>query len=266
MKHSFLFSLLAIFLGANLQAQTTHLDIAVPDLKDTDLKGPVKCVTEKLCRNVSGEFITEERTYDQTGNLLKIVEFDEDQELSETHTYVYDEAGSYTQMLYTDHQAKENGKRTWNVILNPQTHQIAIQEKSKGLIDLSTYTENGYITSERVLDDQRKQVIAWYYKRDENNRRTEYTKYIGNEAAYTYYFKWADNGFIDRERQHYLQEKADFLHTYEYLQKDKYGNWTQRIMVRYRLEKGGKEKVYEHTVQRKIEYYEETKEEPDEET
>ena len=256
MKIYILFSALALICSPSLYAEPTHLDIMVPDLQDTDLKGSVKSVKLQMCKNISNEYITEERTYDRQGNLLKTSEWDEDGELTETTTYDYDENGCYTTMHYVNSEDKEKVEHNWEIILSPSTHQLAMKESSSGYIGLVTYSDQKYMLSYKLMDEKRKPFLAFVYKRDENNREISRTRYEDNKPYYTYYYKWAENGFIDMERQSYHQEKAEYLHTYEYLVIDEHGNWTQRILARYRLDKGKKELVYEHTVERTIEYYE----------
>jgi hypothetical protein len=249
--------LIALALIAALQtaswAVSTHLDIMVPDIQDTDLKGPVKSVDLKVCRNVSGEFTTERREYDEKGNLLKITELDKADKLVDVTTFSYDENESYEGMVYENKDKEYTNK--WNVVLSPETQQIALRENGGGRIGLETYSPEGYLVSYQLLNDSKKQLIGKEYKRDEHNRLIKYTRIVGRKPAYTYYYKWSDNGMIDMERQQYHQEQAQYLHTYEYLVTDEHGNWTQRILVRYDISNGHKEKVYEHTVQRMIEYY-----------
>ncbi|HSR88691.1 MAG TPA: hypothetical protein VLL07_07025 [Pontiella sp.] len=242
-------------LPAVLFAQASHLDIMVPDLRDTDLKGPVKSVELKVCRNVSGEFSTEKKEYDRAGNLLKTTEHNEEGKLEVTNQYIYDENGCYERRIYNNE--KEDFSSEWEVVLSPETRQIALREIEDGRIGLETYSPEGYIVSYRLMNKDREPILAYNYKRDENNRLTMFTRIEDRTPDYTYYFKWADNGLMDMEAQTYHQEKQTFRHTYEYLVADDFGNWTQRILVRYDI--GGKkpEKVYEHTVQRTIEYYEE---------
>ncbi len=254
MKRLFTTAVLATGILSSLMASPTHLDIMVPDIKDTDLHGPVKSVELKVWQNVSGEYTTEKREYDETGNLLKITENDEEGTLVETRSFKYDENGCYDRMSY--HNKEEDKAYEWKVVLNPETRQIALQEIKTGRIGLETYSPEGYIVSYKLVDKDHKPILTYKYKRDENNRKTKFTRIEGRKPAYTYYYKWADNGFIDMERQHYHQEKAERLHSYEYLVTDDHCNWTQRIMVRYDIGGGKKEKVYERTVQRKIEYFE----------
>jgi len=246
-----------------LQAGPTHLDIMVPDLKDTDLRGPVKSVELKVWRNVSGEFSTEKKEYDRTGNLIKSTEHDENGKLLNTTDYIYDENGCYERMHYKNEQ--KGYESDWDVVLNPETRQIALREKD-GRIGIETYSPEGYLLSYQLMDKNKKPLLAFQYKRDENNRLVKYTRIEERSPVYTYYFKWADNGFIDMERQIYHQEKAERLHTYEYLVTDGHGNWTQRIMVRYDTGGKKKEKVYEHTVQRTIEYFDDPEPIQNEET
>ena len=256
-------TLLTLLLAAPLllPAEPAHLEIMIPDLQDTDLKGPVKSVEVKLCRNVSGEFTTEKREYDRTGNLLKITERDEEGELVDSSTFAYDEDGCYESMVYRNEE--KDYSTEWKVVLNPETREIALREITGDRIAIESYSPDGYLEKYRLLGADRKPVLARDYKRDENNRLTKFTYIEGRSPVYTYFFKWADNGFIDMEGQIYHEEKEKRRHTYEYLVTDDHGNWTQRIMVRYDI--GGKKpvKVYEHTVVRSIEYYEDNASSPE---
>lgn len=254
MKHALLVAMAIGLLSPVAGAAPTHLDIMVPDLKDTDLLGPVKSVKFDLCQNVSGEHTTEMREYDRTGNLLKVTEWNAEGEQVETTTFHYDDNGCYERMHYENSDTEL--EQDWQVILSPKTRQIALREQDEGLIALETYSEEGYLESYQLLDENKKPLRANQYKRDEHNRQTRFTRLEEGKPAYTYYFKRDDSGVIDMERQRYHQEKEEFLHTYEYLVTDDNGNWTQRILVRYHLDHGKKDKVYEHTVVRKIEYYE----------
>jgi hypothetical protein len=106
------------------------------------------------------------------------------------------------------------------------------------------------------MDKEKNQKSASSNKWDENNQRTEYIKYDEkNRPLYTYWFKWKEGGLIDKERQRYHEEKKERLHDYEYLVVDDHGNWTQRLMVRYDIGGKEKEKVYERTTVRTIEYF-----------
>jgi hypothetical protein len=248
---------LAMMLQSVLAADSRHLDIMVPDLKDTDLSGPVKSVKVDVCRNVSGIHTTEKREFDPVGNLTRISEWDADGKLIETTTFAYDADGSYESMHYENKEDEID--QAWTVILNPETRQIALREK-EGFIALETYSDERYLLSYQLMSKEKKQLLAYEHKRNDSNRETELTYIVDRKPVYTYFFKWGENGFIEMERQRYHQERAEFLHTYEYLVNDDYGNWTQRILVRYRLDSGRKEKVYEHTVVREIEYFQENPE------
>ncbi len=262
MTRCFMTLVLAVGIQSAALAAPAHLDIMVPDIQDTDLKGPVKSVDLKVCRNVSGEFTTEQREYDRTGNLRKITDFDEKDNIVDITTFSYDDNETYAGMVYENKEKKYTNE--WNVVLSPDTLQIALREDDGGRIGLETYSPEGYLISYKLMNAAKKMLIGKEYKRDAENRLIKYTRIEGRRPAYTYYYKWADNGMIEMERQQYHQEKAQYLHTYEYLVTDDHGNWTQRILVRYDIGGGRKEKVYEHTVQRKIEYYPDA-EEPAEE-
>jgi len=242
-----------VLLQSTLIAAPTHLDIMVPDLRDTDLRGPVKSVELKVWRNVSGEFTTERSEYDKAGNLVKSTESDENGKQVDVTTYIYDDEGCYKEMHYRNLEKKYHND--WEVILNPETRQIALREKSDGRIGMETYSPAGYLISYQLLNKDREPLVALQYQRDDQNRPLKYTRVENRKPEYTYYFKWAEDGFIDMERQVYHQEKEERLHTYEYLVTDEHGNWTQRIMVRYDVSDNKREKVYEHTVQRMIEYF-----------
>ena len=253
MKHLITLAIL-IFVLPHVATAQTHLDIMVPDIKDTDLKGPVKSVMLKLCQNAADIYIWEKREFDRTGNLTFITEYDDDMKLMNRSEFIYDDNGCYVGMKYKDEE--HDFESDWKVVLNPETRQIARQEKTDGRIGIETYSPEGYLVSYRLMGKNHEQIVATEYKRDEHNRKTRRTRIEGRKPVYTFFYKWADNGFIDMEGQIYQKDKAKRRHTYEYLVVDKYGNWTQRIMVRYNID--GREPVwmYEHTVVRTIAYYE----------
>jgi len=252
MKHIILICVLAVGLPCGSHARPAHLDIMVPDIRDSDLKGPVKSVEHKVWKNVSDEYTLEKSEYDREGNLLKVTEQDKDGNPIETTTFIYDENGCYIRKLYKDE--KKDAENSWEVILNAETRQIA-RRADDGRICVETYSPQGYLLSYRQMDKDQKPIFSREYTRDESNRRTKYTYLKERKPVYTYYYKWTDNGFMDMEAQTYHQEKAKRRNTYEYLVTDGHGNWTQRIMVRYDISGKQPVKVYEHTVQRKIEYY-----------
>jgi hypothetical protein len=253
MKRYLLLILSAGGLPAALLAQASHLDIMVPHRDDTDLTGPVKSVEFDVCKNVSDEHTKELREYDRTGNLLKSSEWDSEGERINTATNFYDENGCFERRLYIDYEDKSTND--WAVVLNPETRQIAMKNERTGSVAIRTYSPEKYLLHYRLVDRDRKQIRASRNKRDDN-RRTEYTRFDeDNRAEYTYYFKWKENGFIEKERQRYRQEKAERLHTYDYLVIDDHGNWTQQLMVRYDIGGKEKEKIYERITVRKIEYF-----------
>jgi len=256
-KRALLLTLSVAGLPAALLAQASHLDIMVPDRDDTDLTGPVKSVELDVCINLSGKHTKELLEYDPTGNLMKKSEWDSDGELSETTEYFYDGNGCYERQLYINHTDKRTND--WTVVLNPETHQIALKNKRTGSVAVETYSPEKHLLTYRLVDRDRDLIMASQCRRDPaTNRRTEYTRFDqDNRAEYTYYFKWKDNGFIDMERQRYRQEKKERLHTYDYLVVDAHGNWTQQLMVRYDIGGQEKEKVYEQITVRTLEYFDE---------
>jgi len=237
-----------------LVGQVSHLDIRVPDRDNTDLTGPVRSIELDVCINVSGEHTKERREYDRTGNLLESSDWDSDGERTETTTYFYDENGCYERQLYESFEGEYTND--WTVVVNPETRQIGMKDKRTGSVALETYSPEKRLLHFRLVDRDRKQISASRNKRNEANRRTEYTQFDSdNRAEYTYFFKWEKNGFIDKERQRYRQEKKERLHTYDYLVVDDFGNWTQQLMVRYDIGGKEKEKLYEQITVRKIEYF-----------
>lgn len=240
---------------AMLLAQATHLDIMVPDREDTDLVGPVKSIELDVCINVSGEHTRERREYDRIGNLLQSSEWDSQGKPAETTRYFYDESGCLERRIYESFGGGFTNE--WTVVLNPETRQIAMKNNRNGSVSVRTYSPEKYLLHYRMIDQDRKLIRASRNKRDKDNRRTEYTRFDeDNRAEYTYFFKWKENGFIDRERQRYGQDKKERFHTYEYLLVDDRGNWTQQLMVRYDISGKEKVKVYEQITMREIEYFE----------
>ena len=248
-------AILAALLPSSSFAVETHLDIMVPELMDTDLSGPVKNVDTKVSVNVSGKFERERQEYDRIGNLLNETEWDAEGECLNSMTNYYDESGNFERQLYLDFE--DEFTNDWEVILSPDTHQIAMKKKS-GSVALYTYSPAGYLIKYRYIGSDKKLRSASITKRDEKNRSKEYTRMDdGKKPLYTYWFKWKEGGVIDRERQRYRQEAGERLHIYDYLKTDAQGNWTQRLMARYDIGGKKKEKVYERLVARTIEYFEE---------
>ena len=234
-------------------AQGTHLDIMAPERLDTDLTGLVKSVDTKTSWNVSGKFERERQEYDRIGNLLNETEWDTEGECISTLTNYYDENGNFERQLYMDYE--DGFTNNWQVVLNPDTRQVAMQKPS-GAAAVYTYSSAGYLINFRYIRSDKVLESASITKRDEKNRRKEYTKMDDRKKPlYTYWFKWKDGGVIDRERQRYRQEEGERLHIYDYLKNDDHGNWLQRLMVRYDIGGKKKEKVYERLAVRTIEYF-----------
>ena len=236
-------------------AGETHLDIKVADTLEADLFGPVKSVEIDTCFNMSDKHIKEVRKYDTYGNLLTETEWNRDGEIDNTTTNYYDENDCYTGQSSID--SKEGTTNFWEIILNPATRQIAKRNKKSDATILRTYSPAKYLVYFKKLDGNKKLVKASRTKRRADNRETEYTRLDQkNRPFYTYYFKWDDRGFIDKERVRYHQEEKERLHTYDYLKVDEYGNWTQRLMIRYDIGEKDKTTVYEKLTIRTLEYFE----------
>jgi hypothetical protein len=236
-------------------AQQTHLDITVPDAIGEGLKGAVKSVETDLCLNVSAEHTKVREEYDKVGNQLATLNWGTDGELANTTTNFYDENGCFYRQQYMSF-GKKGVTNDWKVFLNPETRQIAMKNDRTGSITIRTYSPEKRLVHYRFMDKEKNQKSASSNKWDENNQRTEYIKYDEkNRPLYTYWFKWKEGGLIDKERQRYHEEKKERLHDYEYLVVDDHGNWTQRLMVRYDIGGKEKEKVYERTTVRTIEYF-----------
>ena len=243
-----------VFLPVFVFAEGTHLDIRLPAREAAQLKGAVKSVETDVCINVSDKHWKELEVYDETGNLLSDSNWNSDEELVNTSTNFYDENGCFYRHLYIDFE--DHFTNDWKVILNPKTSQIAMKVDSTGAIVVRTYSPEKRLISYRRLNKDKKLMSASRSKRNEKGLRTQYIKYDEkNRPLYTYYFKWKENGLIDKERQRYHQEKKERLHTYEYLAIDKQGNWTQELMVRYDIGGKKKERVFEQTTIRKIKYF-----------
>ncbi|RKX39449.1 MAG: hypothetical protein DRP64_14245, partial [Verrucomicrobia bacterium] len=196
----------------------------------------------------------ERQEYDRTGNLLNETEWDPEGECLNSLTNYYDENNNFERRLYMDYE--DGFTNEWEVILSPDTHQIAMKKKN-GAAAVYTYSPAGYRISYRYVGSDKKLRSASSTKRDENNRSKEYTRMDdGKKPLYTYWFKWKEGGVIDRERQRYRQEEGERLHIYDYLKTDSHGNWTQRLMARYDIGGKKREKVYERLVARTIEYFE----------
>jgi hypothetical protein len=237
-----------------VSAQGAHLKIREPARESALLKGPVKSVETDTTINVSGKHRRELEEYDEAGNLLVDSNWDSDGELINTTTNFYDGDGCFYRHLYID--LEDGFTNDWKVVLRAETRQIAMKNDRTGTVVVRTYSPERQLMHYRRVDKKKKLVSASRNKRNEKGERTEYIKYDKkNKPLYTYYFKWKENGLIDKERQRYHQEKKERLHTYEYLATDKQGNWTQELMVRYDIGGKKKERVFEQTTIRKIKYF-----------
>jgi len=235
-------------------AEGSHLDIRWTAREAAQLKGAVKSVKTDVCINVSDKHFKELEVYDKTGNLLIDSNWDSHGKLMNTSTNFYDENGCFYRHLYIDFE--DNFTNDWKIILSPKTHQIAMKNDQTGAVAIRTYSSEKRLMSYRRMAKDKKLVSASRYKRNGEGQHLQYIKYDEkNRPLYTYYFKWKENGLIDKERQRYHQEKKERLHTYEYLATDKQGNWTQELMVRYDIGGKKKERVFEQTTIRKIKYF-----------
>jgi len=244
-----------ILLSSVAAAQPAHLEIMIPDREDTDLKGLVKSVDTKISFNVSGDFERERKEFDRTGNLLTSAEWNAEGKFINTLTNYYDADGNFERQVYMDLEDGYTNK--WDVILNPETRQIAMKSKEDDRAAVFSYSPEGYQLNYRFLNEEKKLKAASKTLRDDRNRPMEYTRFDDHKSpVYTYWFKWKDGDLIDRERQKYRQEKGERLHVYDYLKFDDHGNWTQRMMVRYDIGGREKQKVSEHLVVRDLEYFE----------
>ena len=160
MKHTLLLAALALWLPSTPHADPTHLDIMAPNIKDTDLRGPVKSVELKIWEDLDNAYTTEKREYDTSGNLLKITVRDMEGKELTTTTYFYDDAGCYTRQFYKNED--KGFENDWKVVLNPETRQIALREKD-GWVGLETYSPEGFIVNYRLVDDNHRQVRAFEY-------------------------------------------------------------------------------------------------------
>ncbi len=260
MKPYLLTIIIFLTLPGLAHAQQDHLGIAVPARIAAKLLGSVKSIETDICRDVSDKHTRKRTEYDAAGNCLVILNWDSEGDLTSTTTNFYDKTGGFYHQQYM--RFGEKGiTNEWKVILSPDTRQIAKKNERTEAIIIRTYSPEKYQIHFKEMDKEKTQRLASHSKRREDHRKTEYTKSDPrNRPIYTCYYKWTDQGFIDKERIRYHQKKKELLHTYEYLATDDHGNWTQQLMIRYDV--GGKEKSQESeklTV-RTIEYFDPSKE------
>ncbi len=246
---------IGLFLTGAVFAETGHfLDIRRPSRETSDLTGKVKSVEYDFCRNVSDKHTKSRTEYDETGNILNTTDWDDEGKISATSTNFYDEAGNWIGQLEID--GKKGTTNDWEIILRPDTRQIAMKSRQTGKITLRTYSPEKQLTETRSMDTDRKTTQLQRYTW-QNGEKQEYTKFDEREKpVYFYFYKWNDNGSINKERVKYHQETKDRLHIYDYLARDEAGNWIQQLMVRYNIEGNEKVKEYEKITVRKIEYFE----------
>ncbi|MEE9368053.1 MAG: hypothetical protein V3V05_04215 [Pontiella sp.] len=255
MKLSLNILIASIALASPLLSAKTHLDIRQPALVSEEVTGLVKSLETDTCRNVSDEHLRNRMEFDESGNALVILNWNSQDELINTTTNRYDENGCLIGQEYKSF-GKKGVTNHWKVILSPETRQIAMKNDRTGSLSVRTYSPEKYLLHYRFMDKNKTLKSASRNIWGQDNRRTEYVKYDKkNKPLYTYWFKWKENGFIDKERQSYHQEKKERLHEHEYLAVDDHENWTQQLLVRYDIAGGKKEKVYEKTTVRKIEYF-----------
>lgn len=254
MKRCGLFGiLLGICCGA--LAGGKHLEIMVPYAVDNGLKGPIKWVEEERSFNVDGEFTKVREEYDREGNLMLETNWDTDGELSSATTNLYDESGTYYRQVYVKH-GKRGYTNSWDVVLNSETRQVA-EKKENGSIVLSTYSPEKRLIFLRYIKTGNKQSYAKRWKRDQEQNLSQYVRLNAeNKPEYTYKYRYNAQGEIEKSHVIYHEDKRERLHEYEYLDFDEYGNWTQRMMVRYDVSGKRKEKVYDRIQVREFGYHE----------
>lgn len=254
MKHCGLFGiLLGICCGA--LAGGNHLEIMVPDAVNSGLKGPIQWVEEEKSFNVDGEFTKVREEYDRVGNLMVETNWDTDGDLSSTTTNLYDESGTYYSQVYIKH-GKRGYTNHWDVVLSPETHQVA-EKKESGAIVLKTYSPEKQLILLRYLKADKKQSYAKQWKWDQQQRLSRFVRLNAeNKPEYTYTYRHNEQDEIDKSHVVYHEDRRERLHEYEYLDFDEYGNWTQRMMVRYDVTGKKKEKVYDRIQVREFGYHE----------
>lgn len=245
-----------VFLPLFACAQGTHLDISRSNRETALLKGPVRRVETDVCINLSSKHEKEVEEYDEAGNLLVDSELDDAGNALNVTSNFYDEDGCFHRQVYVDFE--DGFTNDWKVFLRPETRQIAMKNKRNDQVVVRTYSPEKRLLSYRLMDGEKNLISGSRNKWNEKGERTEYVRFdAGKKPRYVYYFKWKENGLIDRERQRYRRKKKEYLHAYEYFLVDDYGNWLQRLMVRYDVTGKKKEKVYEQTTIRAIEYFDE---------
>jgi hypothetical protein len=249
--------LMSVVLGCGAAfAEGEHLKIKVSDAESSLLKGPIKWVEEERCRNVSGEFTKIREEYDPAGNLLVEVNWDAEGELTNTMTNYYDEGGTLFRQLYIQH-GKKGFTNDWEIVLSPETRQIA-KKRSNGSIVLRSYSPERRLVEESSMKSGKE---LRYIRKTAWNDFGQFTKLARLNAQkrpdYTYTYRWNGQGEIEKSHVIYHETKNEYLHEYEYLDFDDYGNWTQRLMVRYKLNGKNREKVYGRIQVRSFAYYDE---------
>lgn len=236
------------------QADPSHLDIRQPSLVAARLQGPVKKITTEYSYQMSDRKYREEAEYDTSGNLLYRKKWDYKDNLTLFVTNSYNEAGCLTRQIVDDVKKKE--KFDYDIVLSPETRQLAYKCKLTGEIEVVTYNDDKFRLNATIKRKGKKNVPLSTYARDANNQIKSYTRYDDDgRIDYTTYSKYDDQGRLKKSVIVYKQEKKKTENTYEYLSSDDHKNWTQRLL-KIMVTEEDETKNYDKFTSRTIEYYE----------
>jgi hypothetical protein len=234
-------------------AEISHLDIRNPSLVAASLNGPIKKISEEYNYATSDRKYREIAAYDKAGNLTYRRKQNHKDEITFFMTNTYNEAGCQVRQIVDD--KKNNEKFDYEIILSPETRQVAYKCRLTGEIEIVTYNADKYRMNATVKKKAKKRVPLSKYKRGPDNRTKSYTRYDDNgRVKYITVSERDEEGRLMRAVTTYKREKRNTTNQYEYLEDDELGNWTQRLLKMV-VVKDGEEKIYEKFTMRMIEYY-----------
>ncbi len=234
--------------------EATHLDIAVPSRTASGFFGPVKKVVTEYSYDMSERKFKEVRHYDKFGNLESRTKFDPKGKISYAATNFFNSADCLIRQRVEN--IREKTINDYEIVLNAPTRKIAYRCKLTGEIEVATYEENKFNSSNTIKKRGGKTLPLSRYQRTPDNKTKLYTSY--NEKGrpkYVVAYEWNDQGLKARTLVTYKTEKRKDLNVYEYLSLDEHGNWTQCLHQSFDM-LDNKKKKFEKFSTRTIEYYE----------
>ncbi len=236
-------------------AQVSHLDIKVPSIVAGHYSGPVKSIEREYNFDMSDRKYKEVSLYNEVGDLQSRTRSDSKGKTVFFYTNTYNEAGCLIRQRVED--LREKTTNDYEIVLNVPARKIAYCCKITGDVEVATYDTHKYRISYTIKKTGGKALPTSAYKRRDDHKLSQYIKYNDKgRVKYMSIYDWNEKGQLGRSMVTYKTEKKKTLYVYEYLQVDKHGNWTQRLLQAFDM-LDDKKKKYEKFETRRYEYHEE---------